>query len=185
MGRPKNDPALNELAGNPGKRKPRAASSGARPEALRWRPTFRLTTEAARLFNALAKGWADLGYIRESDMPSLTRYAELLAIWKEANEVLRPVSKGGDGKYIDTPMTNGGTMKRIHPAFNVMTRTESQLQSLEAQFGFTPAARYSILAKLAAQVPGASASAGGGDETVIGGDVSPLDFFTAQSASVQ
>lgn len=185
MGRPKNDPAMNELAGNPGKRKPRASSASNRPEALRWRPTFRLTTEAARLFNTLAKGWADLGYIRESDMPALTRYAELLAIWKEANEVLRPESKGGQGKYIDTPMTNGGTMKRIHPAFNVMTRTESQLQSLEAQFGFTPAARYSILAKLAAQVPGASTGAAANDDGADRGDLSPVDFFTMAPASVQ
>lgn len=185
MGRNRKDPALAELAGNPGKRSPRRAQP-AKPEALNWRPTFRLSREAAKLFEALAKSWKDLGYIRESDMPSLTRYVELLGMWKEAADILRPVARGGEGKYIDTPMTMGGVMKRIHPAFNVLTRTETQLQSIESQFGFTPAARYSILAKLAAQVPGAATSQTQSEGEEAGSEQqSPLDFFHAEEAPIR
>ena len=180
MARPKKDPALKAAASTSGKRKPRASRSK-KPEALKWQPAFELSLSARVFFDRVAQAAHELGYIKASDMPALTRYAELLGIWQEAAQVLRPAAEGGEGKYIDTPMTHGeGTMKRLHPAFNVLSRTEQQLQGLEAQFGFTPASRYAILNRLAQgtfrerdEAPGEQSSLG------LGEPESPVEFFAA------
>lgn len=152
MGRKPKPEAAKALAGNPGKRKPgKRATRAIAAAPLKWRPTFALSMSGQALFDRLAPVVREMGFVNESDLPALTRYAELLGIWAEASMVLRPVEQGGQGKYIDTPMTNGdAVMKRLHPAFNVLTRTESHIATLEAQFGFTPASRHSILARLAA-----------------------------------
>lgn len=184
MARNRKDPALKAAASKSGT-KPRPKTADRQMAPKRWQPTFKLSLAARKLFTVIATSARSAGYIKESDIPALTRYAEMLGIWKEAAEALRPEEEGGQGKYIKTPMTGGvGEMLRLHPAFNVLTRTEAQLQGLEAQFGFTPAARYSILAKLAAGTfgpvdPAKKADDHPADQGDLGLPVSPVDFFLA------
>lgn len=186
MARPKKDPALKasgSTSGQPVKRRARVD----RPAALKWKPSFKLSATGQALFRHLSPHVREIGYVRETDLPAFTRYVEMLGMWHEAALVLRPVEEGGDGKYIDTPMTNGdAVMKRLHPAFNVLTRLGTQLESIEAQFGFTPASRYSILARLASDPASGGRQAPQPDGEQASFDIAPsgsaVDYFIPASA---
>jgi P27 family predicted phage terminase small subunit len=148
VARPRKDPSLKAEGSKSGvsKRKRVQASRA----SLRWQPSFSLSDEGRAIFVKIAESARDLGYITASDMPAMTRYAEYLSMWVEASRVLRPEKDGGEGLYVNTVMTDGeNTMKRLHPAFRVMSTNETRIAALEAQFGFTPAARYAILQRLA------------------------------------
>lgn len=145
MGRKPKDPALQERAGNPGRRpvkrrKPRASRQSWMMPAIQLRP------EAQTIWDDLCARWQQLGYIRDVDMPTLSRYATYLAEWVAATEQLQ-----SDGFTIDSETVTGGTLKRLHPAVRMRQTIETNLLQIESQFGFNPNSRQLILARVLGQ----------------------------------
>lgn len=146
MGRKPKDPALQQRAGNPGRRPVKRKKKVQKAPRSWMMPAFALQPEARAIWDGLCVKWQQLGYIRDVDMPTLSRYATYLAEWVAASDVLAK-----EGYSIDTETVTGATMKRLHPAASMRKTLEGSLRDIESQFGFNPSNRQLILARVLGQ----------------------------------
>lgn len=144
-GPPKKPTALKLVAGNPGKKplpkhepKPRALESLAAPA--------RLKDKAARAaWKRVAPELARMRVLSEADVEALVLYCETFATWDQARAEVR-----AQGVTIDTAQ---GLKK--HPALTAMNEATTQMRTLLAQFGMTPASRASV-EKIDERAPGSA-----------------------------
>lgn len=143
MGRrgPAPKPTILKLAaGNPGKR-PLNLREPVPPKGEPPKPDF-LTEGAARIWDDLVPGLCRSGLARSIDGPVLARYCCLFEDWLAARAALRKGStypvKDGHGNVVSV---------REFPQAGQARRLNSQLLTMEREFGLTPASRTRIHAE--------------------------------------
>jgi len=123
---------LNELRGNPGKRKnkrePQPTPAGRACPA--W-----LEGEAAEEWARIAPELERLGLLTVVDIPALAGYCQAYQRWREAERQVKVVT------------TAGGLQMAISQGIEGMARDRLRLmKTLAAEFGFTPASRSRVAA---------------------------------------
>jgi P27 family predicted phage terminase small subunit len=138
--------ALQDAKGNPGRR--RRASIVA-PPASTWdvKAPVKLTGDAARVWAHLAPELERMKFLRPTDAQAFARYCRDVAhYW----DVTQRLDEAGD-TYVSESVH--GRMLRINPHFVIQERLGRRLQEAEDRFGLSPAARQSIMLRLAQQLP--------------------------------
>lgn len=183
---PKPEPAeIKAAKGNPGHRT-LAPTPEAVPALAHGAPEF-LTDEGLAIWQHLQPLMASLRFVRETDRLTLGRYCDQFALWLKMR---RQVEE--QGATVTTSSAHVQDMLRVNPAFRAMMSLEDKLTAFEDRFGLSPAARQSLLTRMAsaganpqlpavphagASMPGAPGSAGLG-ATIEHDPDSPLGLFT-------
>ncbi|WP_180901952.1 P27 family phage terminase small subunit [Martelella soudanensis] len=156
MGRRKDNPLEQAAKGFPGRRRVKvesaiaeiesAVNEGER-EAAKGRDPFPLPPlfkkqpaywrEAAALWHELSSVLKSAGRLRPGYRPALTRYC----IWTQlfnstASQLNKDLPKGGT--TVKVRKGDGNEVYRTHPGLEFMSKAETQLRLLDAEFGFTP-----------------------------------------------
>ena len=134
--------AINELRGNPGKRKRnhREARPGARvPSAPRW-----LGAGARREYRRLGKLLLGAGLMTEIDGVALGMMCEALDVYQRAK-----VAMGEEGVIVRSE--KGGLYQ--HPAVGVMSSARGEVLKWAREFGMTPSARSRIAVDAGGEEP--------------------------------
>lgn len=149
----KADPAAVKAAkGNPGKRRIVDVSAAEVAAVIgKVTPPAHLSKEAREMWLRYAPELERLNFLRASDAPAFARYCEGLAQFWKATRALR---KEPTVYWTETPH---GKMRRLNPWFMVQDRLDRRLLALEDRFGINPAARQSIMYRLA-QAPAPNAT---------------------------
>ena len=139
-GRKPKPTALNELAGNPGKRA--LNKDEPRPPALRVLPALpeHLGELARRKWEELSSQLYSIGVLTEIDLDALERYCMVYQRWREAEENV--VKKGGP-----ILQTAAGNVIQ-NPYLSIANRCIEQLDKLAAEFGLTPSSRTRVKAEI-------------------------------------
>jgi P27 family predicted phage terminase small subunit len=119
---------LNELRGNPGKRKNRAEPqpTAAAPTCPDW-----LDGDAAKEWKRIVPELERLGLLSVVDIPAFAGYCVAYQRWREAEQAVRAMAAGP-----------GGLALAIGQGLEGMARDRLRLmKTLAEQFGFTPASR--------------------------------------------
>lgn len=140
---PKKQPAeLAAAKGNPGHRA--ITPSPPESEAITTSaPSFIKTKRAREIWAALMPVIQPYRFVKTSDEMAVGRYCIHLARFLDLND---QVAKSGVSYETDT---NHGRMLRLHPHFAAMMRIEEALVKLEDRIGLTPAARQSLMVRVA------------------------------------
>ncbi len=136
---------LKRAKGNPGKR---ALPLVADAPGGAIRPLAKLRPAAISVWHQLAPELERLNFLRATDRQAFGRYCDTLAHYWEVTTALR---KAGGDTY-ETESLHG-KMLRVHPLFLVQERLFRRLTELEDRFGLSPAARQSIMLRLAQAQP--------------------------------
>ncbi len=139
-GRKPDTAALQDLKGNPARRK-RVPVSDLPAGGLR--PSSKLTPAAQAVWRSLAPDLERVNFIRSTDAQLLSRYCQTVVMYWESQQAVR---KGGT--TYETESLHG-KMRRINPDFVVQMRLEQSLVSMEDRLGLSPLARQQILLRLA------------------------------------
>lgn len=135
---------LKAAKGNPGKRAiPRVADapSGA------IKPLAKLRPAAVAVWRELAPELARMNFLRPTDRHAFSRYCETVVHYWDVTTQLR---QSGDTYVTESAH---GTMQRVNPLFLIQERLFKRLTDLEDRFGLSPAARQSIMQRLAQVQP--------------------------------
>ena len=154
MGRRKDDPLLQAAKGHPGRRKGKveaeieaAAEAAATapatpsdpfpiPEVFLRAPAY--WKEAIKVWKEQAEVLKSAGRRRPGYRRELARYCIWTQLYEAAAEQLRrDLPKGGSS--IKVVKGDGETVIRMHPNIEFMSKAETSLRLLAAEFGFTPA----------------------------------------------
>jgi len=137
--------ALIEAKGNPGRRRQPSLVQPTSADALRpvLTPPVKLSGDAATIWRLLAPELERLKFLRPTDAHPFARYCRDLAhYW----DVTHRLDTAGD-TYLSESVH--GKMLRIHPMFIIQERLGRRLEAAEDRFGMSPAARQSIMLRLA------------------------------------
>ena len=136
--------AIREAKGNPGKRGGNIPASAEAQPALKLAAPRKLTDAGKVIWRDLAPKLLKINLLRETDLPSFTRYCDTLAeYWKVTRELRLK-------KYTyEAETTVGGKLLRLNPMFMVQSRLARQLDAIEDRFGLTPRARQEVLHRMA------------------------------------
>jgi len=97
-----------------------------------------------------ASRWLMLtGRLKGVESYSLARYCEYYAVWRAARESLRDKRTRSGIRTTYTTKSAHGTMQRQRPEWRTMLDCEREMRQLGDRFGLTPAARASLLSRLA------------------------------------
>jgi len=143
MAPPKKSAEENELRGNPGKRPNPVAPVDVLPPSPMPAPHY-LSARAKQFWDEYAPDLIAVRFVRTTDAPLFALVCETVAEAFESKEILER-----DGYTYETH-TPHGSMIRLHPRYAVLDRARRVLVPLFDRFGMSPAARLSILSKLAA-----------------------------------
>lgn len=162
MARRSDPPGMQAAKGSPGKRKRRdralqaavkaadAPSAGAPESVGRVLPMPGVKGDALEFWHTLAPELERLNFLRATDRNAFSRYCvDAVRYW----DVTKKLETAG---YVYTTVSAHGTMERVNPLFVVQERLAKRLESLEAQFGLTPAARQQVMLRImqaTAQLP--------------------------------
>lgn len=145
---PKPEPAaIKQQKGNAGHRpigndpditqdSERATSPLARVHPPDW-----LAGEGRKIWDRLAPGMTLLKLLTPRDAEAFARYCRNFARWLKLQKLL-----DSEDETYESETVTGGTLKRLHPAFQAASRLESLLQNAEDRFGLNPAERQRIFA---------------------------------------
>lgn len=143
-GRKAQPAAVKEAKGNPGKR-PISKVEAEVPDHPEDAPAWLTGTHAINVWKTLRRDLGTINLIKSTDQMAFARYCYYLGEWiKAANKLKRE-------RKVYTTESQHGTMKRVHPLLTVQLRYEQVIIKLEEQIGLTPAARQSILQRVAQQ----------------------------------
>lgn len=161
---PKPRPAeIADLIGNPGHRPiarlpdDATASTASRLEPPAWlaapapahskrrskRAAAAAATDPLVVWQQVTAAAATLPFIRATDQNALARYCVHLARWMDLNRAV--VARGA----VYTTRSNHGELDRVRPEQTLMLKIETVLLALEDRLGLSPAARQSLLIRLA------------------------------------
>lgn len=121
---------LNDLAGNPGKRKKNTKEP--KPAAGNLVAPIHLSAEARAEWDRLVGLFADLKLLTNIDADALAMYVDTYARWTEATKAL---AKDGMIVYTD----NGFPIQS--PYLSIVNQALRTMQKFLAEFGMTPASR--------------------------------------------
>ena len=111
-------------------------------------------TDPRQIWAALMPSLRALRFVKSTDRNALGRYCTHIARWIDLSRILD--AKGST--YVT--QSNHGTLDRIRPEANLILRLETVLTQLEDRLGLTPAARQSLIVRLA-DLRGADPAASG------------------------
>ena len=177
---PKYTPAERAAQGNPGRRPDDVKQPGEGeeffPEAPKYRPhpptiltdnPTDLNNRAVEIWDGLAEYIHDARLLRLGDVASLARLCRYIAEWEQLTEILDV-----DGLTVNHKVRG---LQR-HPALLARNSLETQIESLEKQFGLTPEARLKITKNFADSLRNLPlAGKGRGEEAEKAG---PVGFLT-------
>ena len=126
--------ALKELAGKPGHRPLPESEPKPGPANLKI-PRGRLPEDAKRLWKSLAKPLADVGVLRETDLPAFEMLCLHYAVARMGYEEI-------EEEGIITWNTQGGAKK--HPGATVFIENSRAFRAYLTEFGLTPSSRVRI-----------------------------------------
>ena len=115
---------------------PALAASGA--------PEF-LTPEGLAVWQRLQPLMSSLRFVRATDELTLGRYCDQFALWLKLRKQVED-----QGATVTTSSAHVQDMLRVNPAFRAMMSIEDKLTAFEDRFGLSPAARQSLLTRMAA-----------------------------------
>lgn len=139
--------AIKVLEGNPGKR-PLNENEPQYREANVRVPYGRLPEESRRLWKTLAEPLAELGVLKETDLPAF----EMLCLhYAVARAGLAEMLADGLGEGIAVSTEGMGGIKK-HPAASVFRDNSIAFKSYLAEFGLTPSSRVKIRAEPAKEL---------------------------------
>lgn len=98
-----------------------------------------LLPEALKAWDYLAPKLERLGLLTEIDLTAFSRYCQIWARWRQAEEFLK---KAGGSTYVDKRLTY--QVVREFPQVRQSQRYAALLVKLEAEFGLTPSGRASL-----------------------------------------
>lgn len=148
-GRKPDAPGLQELKGNPGKRKRVASAPGVvetTPSGA-LKPLSLLTTTAKAVWQSVGPDLERMGFLRPTDRNAFARYCDAVARYWAISKQLRMEGQ----TYTST--SAHGDLRRVNPLFLIEERLAKRLEGLEDRFGLTPATRQQIMMRLAQQQP--------------------------------
>lgn len=145
MGRRPDPAGLQELKGNPGKRRKAAALPPAQAGTIA--PPAKLTGASRDVWERLAPELVRMNFLRQTDAQAFARWCDAVVRYWKVSEELR---KTGE-TYTST--SAHGELQRINPLFVVEERLAKRLESLEDRFGLNPAARQTIMLRLSQTQP--------------------------------
>jgi P27 family predicted phage terminase small subunit len=125
-----------------------AAAEGEVSEGRLKAPAW-LKGEALQIWEKRGPILRDMRLLGPADEPAFARYCRNFAKWLQIRAAL-----DRRGYTYDAPMTGGGKMRRIDPAFGVADRLERQLLALEDRFGMSPSERQRIMSQRAQPAQG-------------------------------
>ena len=143
-GRPSKPAVLNELHGNPSKRKRKEGLSvtGKTPT-----PPAYLTAHAKRLWREILNNFGDINLVTPADKYSFGLLCQAIARVVEAEKIL-----SAEGLIVYEPIINrhgtdtGKVKVKVHPAVAVSKMYSAQVNQIGARFGLSPADRARIVA---------------------------------------
>lgn len=136
--------AIRAAKGNPGKRGGKIPAAAEAQPALKLAAPGKLTDAGKVIWRDLAPKLKKINLLRETDLPSFTRYCDTLSeYWKVTRELRRK------NYTYEAETTVGGKLLRLNPLFMVQSRLARLLDSLEDRFGLTPRARQEVLQRMA------------------------------------
>lgn len=174
MGRRAKPAGLNELQGNPGKRRkvatpaPPAANVTAAPhgdEGARgvMLPPVPLTAAGRAVWDELAPQLTAMNFVRPTDARALARLCQHEADFWLATKALDA------GRLIYWTRSKHGKIKRVNPLVTARAIIERQLLKLEESFGLTPRARQELMQRIANRIPQLPLSPAAGEAKTDGG----------------
>jgi P27 family predicted phage terminase small subunit len=136
MGNPKKPTALNNLAGNPGRRKPKKVEPTYAPISSKVIPPSppQLSEAGTAEWNRLCYILGEFGVITEADQEALALYCYYFGVWIEA------VSQVKSGCAV--VLTDKGP--RINPWYKIAADAEDRMRRYLLEFGMTPASRSKV-----------------------------------------
>ena len=146
-GRKAQPAAVKEAKGNPGKR-PIPSAEAAVPDHTEDVPKWLTDREAVRAWKFLSQALRKINLLKATDQVAFSRYCYYVGLWIKETKLI----KGKALTYVTTSK-HVGKMQRINQSLVVVLRLEDKIMKLEEQLGLTPAARQSLLQRLAAQPP--------------------------------
>lgn len=143
--------AVKQAKGNPGRRKIADESDLAKPDrspARTFAPPARFKGMRRLLWKQLVPQLVELRLLRTTDLPAFERYVGFLAKWRDAEKLLEKA------KLVQvTSSEHVQNMERVSKALMVSVMLDKRLSEIEDRFGMNPAARQSLLMKMAAAQP--------------------------------
>lgn len=127
--------ALNELAGNPGKRKARAGEPKPRSKNTTPPVPSHLSDDAKKEWRRVAKELHGLGLLTSIDRTALSAYCETYVTWVDALAKCREM-----GLIVKT--SNGNPIQ--NPYLSVASQAEKRMRGWLSEFGMTPSSRTRI-----------------------------------------
>jgi P27 family predicted phage terminase small subunit len=127
--------ALNELAGNPGKRAKRANEPKPRKANTTPPVPSHLSDDAKKEWRRVAKELYGLGLLTSIDRTALAAYCETFVTWCDALAKCREM-----GMIVKT--TNGNAIQ--NPYLSVASQAEKRMRGWLSEFGMTPSSRTRI-----------------------------------------
>ena len=88
---------------------------------------------------------SSLRFVRATDELTLGRYCDQFALWLKLRAQVED-----QGATVTTSSAHVQDMLRVNPAFRAMMSIEDKLTAFEDRFGLSPAARQSLLTRMAA-----------------------------------
>ncbi len=142
-GRKRIPSSINDLRGNPGKRKENGQEPKPAPGPARARPPLPLTKEGGAHWRRLLKQLRDAKIYTQLDGPALALLADALAKWQKAQE---HIIQHGAVMFDDD-----GRLLGQNPNIGVQQDAFKTLSKLMVEFGLTPSSR----ARLKVETPAA------------------------------
>ncbi len=144
-GRRPDPEGLQDIKGNPGKRKRPAAPVVPEASGAILKPIGKVTPAAVAVWRSLAPELERMNILRTTDRLAFSRYCQdVVTYWDIAAKLRR------EGHTYLTETVHG-KMKRINPLFLIEERLGNRLTALEDRFGLSPQTRQQLLLRLAGQ----------------------------------
>lgn len=137
---------LKKVQGNPGKRKAVKVEASTLQAGAIAAPKYLSKAERV-IWDSQIALLDHLKFVRPSDVRALGRYVKFQAMFEAAAPMVTP------SKLIERTVSDKVEMDRLSKYFLALLHLDKRLLAYDAEFGQTPAARQSIMARLAARAP--------------------------------
>jgi P27 family predicted phage terminase small subunit len=153
VGRPKKPSALKVLEGNPGKRPMNEKEPKPQKANGKYKPTFKLSPRAKRIFNRLCPVLDRVGLLTEIDFDPITQYCDIYDKWLKCKE---HIEKNGLSYplYGDPIVVDGEEVRPIRYYVKYTEATQykefwNMMLKIQSSFGLSPSDRASLEVELA------------------------------------
>ncbi len=139
--------ALKKLQGNPGKRRVVKTADDAAKDPRGLVAPKSLSAAEKKIWNEMTGALRQLNFVRESDLRALTRFVKFQALF----DAVAPMVTAKN--LVEVTVSEKVTMQRVSKHFLAMVHIDKRLEAYDERFGTNPAARQSLMSRLASNAP--------------------------------